>query len=115
MEFMVAWYPLVRFIVLMLVLLSVVWVGYKKWYKTAAMLFAVMLLVWWFAPVKIDGTNSMSHHKSQVTYQTQKYKHVEADLPTVVEVKKSFEERMADESRRSKLANEEVTHEITKQ
>jgi len=113
MEFMVAWYPLLKASIMVIVFIVAVALVHFKWFKTAGMLGVTIMIFAVFAPVKIDGTKTEGYHKAQVKTQVQRYKYIEKSEDTVVTKKKTFAERMAEEKLRSDTANKEVAHEIS--
>lgn len=113
MEFMVAWYPLLKASVMVAVFVIAVVLVHFKWFKTVGVLGVIIMVFAIFAPVKIDGTKTEGYHKAQVKTQVQRYKYIEKSEDTVVTKKKTFAERMAEEKLRSDAANKEVTYEIS--
>lgn len=114
MEFMIAWYPLARFFFFGTLISIAFLLLYKKWYKTSGTLFVALLLFTWFAPVKIDGTQSKSAHKAEVYERSQEYRIVEDEKVVVTTDKPTFAERMAAEEKRSSTANKKVEDEMLK-
>ncbi len=99
MDFMIAYFPILKAGFAVFGLGLAYWFWYKKLYKAALGVILFIAVVGWFAPVKYDGTNTIQHSKKQQAQRTAEYNNV--DIPKVVTVKKTFAERMAEEDARS--------------
>ncbi len=112
MDLTFAWFPIAKGITLLILLVTLVVLARKKWYRTAFTLGAVMLALSIYSPVKIDGTNTRLNHKTTHTERTAEYSDVARDAVVVKTEKETFAERMAKEAARSKSENEGIKNEI---
>lgn len=114
MDFMIGWFPALKFLITV-VLIAVAIFSYKKgWTKFAIGYMIALVLFWYFAPIKYDGTKTKTHNIKTQKMRTQEYKDVTYKAVIHKTVKPTFAERMAAENARSLEANLKVTNEIVK-
>jgi len=114
MDLMIGWFPALKFMVTAIF----IWVAYYffKSGRTKWGMWYLLLLVlfWYFAPIKYDGTQTKTYHKTSENQRTVEYKSVTSDAKIVTTKKQTFAERMKAENARSLMANQKVTDEIVK-
>ena len=111
-EIMIAWFPILRFTVLTLVLGFAIYLFRQKHTKTATVLTLLIIVIAIFAPIKIDGTNTKQYHQESSKQRTQEYKEVSNDRIIVHQKKPTFSERMQLEQLRSDRANANIQKEL---
>ena len=85
---------------------------HKKHYRSFGIWTVALALLFYLAPVKIDGTESKSAHKAEVSQRTAEYSDVSSSVQPVVTTKKSFAERMAEEDTRAARLNKAIQDDI---
>ena len=114
MNTMIAWFPIAKFIFGVMAMGLIWWLMKKGFKKIAYSLIIFVGIVLWFAPVKIDGTKTETHHKNQVKQVTVKYNDVERNKQIITTKKKTLEEVLREENARSLQANKVIEQEINK-
>lgn len=112
METTIAIYPIVKYLVSILLLGGMVLLFYKGYIKSAA---AVLFIVWSFyilIPVKINGTNSVTHNRAVEKMQDKAMQERTEEKVVVHTPTSTFEERLAQEAKRSIELNNNIQEEI---
>jgi len=112
MELTVAWFPILKMVIAVALIVMNVYLYKKGMKKTGIAVTVVILVIAWFIPVRYDGTNTSSNHKRTEQARTIEYKNV--DRVIVTTIKPTFAERMEAERARSNEANQKVYDEIVK-
>jgi hypothetical protein len=114
MNITLIWFPLFKFAITVFL----IWMAYyffkAKKNKWGIWYIIVLILFWYFMPLKYDGTNIKEFHKTSQNQRDIEYKYISNEATIVKTVKKSFEEIMAEENNRSKKANIEIQNEINR-
>ena len=114
MELYLAYFPALRLAVIVIIMLIVGFLFYKKWYKTSVAVGLVAVVFSILAPLKYDGTNTVERSKATQKMRTAEYSDVSNTVEVVHTKEPTFAERMAEEDARSAAANQKVTDEIVK-
>ena len=112
MDFMIAWYPIVKFLVGVLLVTIMYQLGKRKKYKLFGVMLLLAIVIAQLSPIKIDGTNSKEYHKANESHQQTKYKEVERESVLTIIPQPTFQQRMHAEDERSLRANELLEGEI---
>ncbi len=112
MDFMVAYFPAIKGIIGLLFVLVIYMNARRKRYKTALVLSLFGILFTMYSPIKIDGTRTAQHHKTTSLERSAEYDDVARNTFVITTQKKSFAERMEDETNRSDMANKRISDEI---
>ena len=73
MDLMLAYFPIVKGIVIFIMVLVLVLLVRKGWYRTSFVLGATMVALAIYSPIKIDGTNTSRSHKTTSAERTAEY------------------------------------------
>ena len=114
MDVMVGWFPIAKLIIAVFLVGVNIYLYRKGKQRLAVTMFVILLVLFWFAPVKYDGTNTKQNHQRTVTERTNEYREVAHEAVVVTTKKKTFAERMAEEEARSQKENQKVQDEISK-
>ena len=114
MDFMIAYFPMIKGAIGLLLIVAIYFSFKKKLNKLGFALLAFGVVFTWYSPVKIDGTNTAKSHKATERQRTSEYNSVTSDAVIVTTKKLTFSERMEAEELRSTKANQRVVSEIVK-
>jgi len=112
MDFYVAYYPMIIAALQFIILFA----SYKLWraekFKTAFALVAISASIFFFAPVKIDGTKTKQYHKHSVAERVSEYREISRNAEVLRTKKPTFEERMKAEEERSRSENKKIEEDM---
>jgi hypothetical protein len=110
MDFMIGYFQLLKFVVTALLLYGVYYFYVTKRKKVALWYLLMLVLFWGFAPIKYDGTNTVSYHKAQERALCGKYKDI--DSTPKVTVKKSLDDVLKADNLRGQAEQIKINKEI---
>jgi len=115
MDFMVAYYPILKLVAIASALYAAYLLLKNKHYKIAGAYITIMTILYIMSPLKIDGTNSTSYHVYQEQYQSSKYESQSEELNVPVQRKVlNLEERLAISDAKYDAKNKKIEEELNK-
>jgi len=112
MDFYVAYYPMIIAALQLIILFA----SYKLWrakrFKTAFALIVISAAIFFFAPVKIDGTKTKQYHKHSVAERVSEYMEISKNSKVIQTKKPTFDEVLREEERRSDNENKKIEEEL---
>ena len=114
MNFMIAYFPAIRFAISIFALF-LIYFSFRKGFKKTGYTIAIAIILFLvLSPLKYDGTKTKEYHQLSHRERSTQYNYISDHSEKKVTKKKTFAERMAEESARSKQQNQEIKDDILK-